>query len=229
MTRTEWPWHLLGLSPEASTAEIRRAYSRLLKQARPDDDPEGFQRLHSAYQAALAGIASEPVGPEAFLTAATSEPGFSAPRGEIHWAAPEPEPDDPLPMAEFLTALHEVASERPGELHAWLCGQPVLYSLRVREHISEGVLGFLASAEPLQPNALEDLLRFFGLDGVDQRTQPFLEDVQALRQRSRGAFGDSRQMEFRGNPRSGTLSPFPAALVLAGLYFVMQLAHCAAG
>ncbi len=45
---------LLGISANASEADVRRAYARKLKDFRPDEDPEGFQRLVSARDAALA-------------------------------------------------------------------------------------------------------------------------------------------------------------------------------
>jgi hypothetical protein len=48
------PFKILGLTRKASLIEVKRAYAKLLKTTRPDDDPEGFQRLHSAYTAALA-------------------------------------------------------------------------------------------------------------------------------------------------------------------------------
>ena len=47
-----WPWSELGLSGPSDLTEIRRAYAGLLKDNHPEEDPEGFQRLHSAYQAA---------------------------------------------------------------------------------------------------------------------------------------------------------------------------------
>lgn len=47
-----WPWSQLGLSGPAELPEIRRAYAERLKTTHPEDDPEGFQRLHSAYQLA---------------------------------------------------------------------------------------------------------------------------------------------------------------------------------
>ncbi|GAA6142184.1 J domain-containing protein [Hydrogenophaga sp. 5NK40-0174] len=47
------PYEVLGIGPEADERDIKRAYARLLKKTRPDDDPEGFQRLNEAYQAAL--------------------------------------------------------------------------------------------------------------------------------------------------------------------------------
>lgn len=47
-----WPWGELGLDGPASLKEVRRAYAQRLKETHPEEDPEGFQRLHEAYQAA---------------------------------------------------------------------------------------------------------------------------------------------------------------------------------
>jgi hypothetical protein len=46
-------WTVLGLSADADTRTIKRQYAALLKQTRPDEDPEGFQRLREAYEHAL--------------------------------------------------------------------------------------------------------------------------------------------------------------------------------
>lgn len=46
-------WDVLGLSPNADSRTIKRQYATLLKKTRPDDDPEGFQRLREAYEHAL--------------------------------------------------------------------------------------------------------------------------------------------------------------------------------
>lgn len=50
------PLDLLGVPPDAGEKEIKQAYASLLKQHRPDEDPDGFQRLNEAYQAAMACI-----------------------------------------------------------------------------------------------------------------------------------------------------------------------------
>ncbi|MBQ6207674.1 MAG: J domain-containing protein [Oscillospiraceae bacterium] len=47
-----WPWDALGLPGPAELSVIRQAYAQQLKRTRPDENPEGFQRLREAYQAA---------------------------------------------------------------------------------------------------------------------------------------------------------------------------------
>lgn len=47
------PFQQLGLRPDADTRSVKRAYARLLKEQRPEDDPLAFQDLHEAYQACL--------------------------------------------------------------------------------------------------------------------------------------------------------------------------------
>src|SRR5580704_9741033 len=51
-------WTLLGIAPTADVAAIRRAYAHKLKLTRPDEDPEGFQRLLQARDAALGDAAA---------------------------------------------------------------------------------------------------------------------------------------------------------------------------
>lgn len=47
-------WHELGTEATRDIREIRRVYAMRLKEAHPEDDPEGFERLRAAYEAALA-------------------------------------------------------------------------------------------------------------------------------------------------------------------------------
>jgi hypothetical protein len=49
-----YPWSVLGLSPQAGESEIKKAYARLLRLNRPDEDPEGFQALVEARDMAMA-------------------------------------------------------------------------------------------------------------------------------------------------------------------------------
>jgi TPR repeat protein len=46
-------WDRLGISATENKRDVKRAYAKLLKNCHPDDDPEGFQALNSAYKQAL--------------------------------------------------------------------------------------------------------------------------------------------------------------------------------
>lgn len=70
------PFVRLGLSADADEAQIKRAYARLLRITRPDDDPAGFQQLNDAYQRCLARARQRAV--------ATAEVGFDAPDRRGH-------------------------------------------------------------------------------------------------------------------------------------------------
>lgn len=47
------PFATLGLEENANGRQIKRAYADAIRQARPDEDPVGFQRINEAYRAAL--------------------------------------------------------------------------------------------------------------------------------------------------------------------------------
>lgn len=47
------PLEALGLARDADERAVKRAYAQRLRTTRPDEDPEGFQKLHEAYRAAL--------------------------------------------------------------------------------------------------------------------------------------------------------------------------------
>lgn len=49
---------ILGVEPEASEKDVRKAYARLAKATRPDTDPDGFARIRGAYEQALQHVKS---------------------------------------------------------------------------------------------------------------------------------------------------------------------------
>ena len=76
-------WYaLLDIPPDADERAIKRAYAAKLRTTRPDEDPEGFQRLNEAYQTALA-----------MLRHRLAQEAFAAPQGDAdpeHSAPAEP-------------------------------------------------------------------------------------------------------------------------------------------
>lgn len=48
-----WFWEVLGIEPTKDKTAIKRAYTKLARKTNPEDDPEGYSRLHDAYRAAL--------------------------------------------------------------------------------------------------------------------------------------------------------------------------------
>lgn len=53
MARRPYPWNILEIDPTDDERAIKSAYARKLKLTRPDEDPEGFQALVEARQAAM--------------------------------------------------------------------------------------------------------------------------------------------------------------------------------
>lgn len=53
-------WRVLGLEPTRDVAAIRRAYAQAARQFHPEEQPEEFQRVHTAYEKALDYARSAP-------------------------------------------------------------------------------------------------------------------------------------------------------------------------
>lgn len=47
------PWEILGIDHSATRKEVKKAYGKLIRKYRPDDDPVGFQQAREAYEVAL--------------------------------------------------------------------------------------------------------------------------------------------------------------------------------
>ncbi|WP_434113132.1 J domain-containing protein [Paraburkholderia caffeinilytica] len=123
-----WPWDVLGIAANADERTVRRAYARLLKQQRPDEDAEAFQRLRYAYESALQMAsqgATEKIG-EASVPTPGSTPGPVAapvsrttpaaqktpqPSGFIE-AQPEAQPREPNAFENAVQLWQDFAAQR---------------------------------------------------------------------------------------------------------------------
>ena len=122
--RDEWP--ILGLGPDATEADIRRAYAAQLRERRPDDDAARFQALRSEYESALA-----------------------AARSGVSWQPVTAAPARPLPTAVPPQPPPPVAVEEPPEAQALAVHAPDLFAsaeesaaaiAEIRRHLTDGDL-----------------------------------------------------------------------------------------
>ena len=102
-------FHLLGLAPDADERAIKRAYAARLKSSRPDEDPEGFQRLNQAYQAALAHCAAHCAAHGAVRRLLPLDP----PQLDPPRLDPPPHPRTPAPAAEAGPVVEDLPRTAP--------------------------------------------------------------------------------------------------------------------
>ncbi|RBP43789.1 hypothetical protein DES53_105188 [Roseimicrobium gellanilyticum] len=107
------PWQVLILDRHTATEkDVKAAYARLLKQHRPDSDPEGFRRVREAYEAALNWLrhrASQSLPEVSYVDTPVGEEGAQdgGGQGRNRLDLPVVFEDFPLP-AEAQEALTEV-------------------------------------------------------------------------------------------------------------------------
>ena len=225
-----WAFAALGLSPDADERAIKRAYATQLKTTRPDEDPEGFQQLNEAYQAALAqcrgtamrGSNAAPVAPLA--TGPSDVIDDSAPSRLRVTPAPAPMPASP-PVAPYRpsfggrkvawddpemwidlslrTAFHASATD----LRQWLLDQPVWWSLAEKPRFRPRLLAVFEARVPPMPRANFDALaEFFGFDRVEADLDH--AGLMALREAMDDAWIEIRDERFREGIRPSDPAPW---------------------
>lgn len=75
-------WDILGIGITTDKLEIKKAFAKLAHQISPEDDPDGYRRIHTAYKQALA-YASHAKDPKTGNGRMISGPGITISRREI--------------------------------------------------------------------------------------------------------------------------------------------------
>lgn len=190
------PFRILGVAVDADATQVKRAYARLLRTHRPDEDPAAFQRLHDAYQACLQEIQWRALEVEADDapwddTTAPVPPLHSADAAAdsaIDNALPERD-DDAFDPDALLDGLVAAASDPDVDMQAWLHAHPALYALDNKDAVAERLVWRLLE-DPPHPHRLAPILAFFELDVVNARYQRLDEAIQQLRAASAVAHGE---------------------------------------
>ncbi len=111
------PWQVLGLQPGSSLQEIRQAYARLLKQHRPDVDPEGFRRIRDAYEQLRASGAPRQRGADPAPRRQASAPA-PTPRSAVERRSPSPGPRRRASRPSFARRLRRALARAGPEERA---------------------------------------------------------------------------------------------------------------
>lgn len=189
------PFELLGLvADDADEADVKRAYARLLRTTRPDEDPDAFQRLHTAYKLALAHVSARTtnraVSPPAARVVAAEDsalPRKEAAAKDTHSSPPTlldatawPAPNLGMLADEIIRAA--VDTEQHEAFSSWLTARPEFWAIQVKQQVSRIVIHRLfQQPRPMSSYHLDALLHFFDLDHVLSGINPIA--LQQLRRR----------------------------------------------
>ncbi|MDO7898348.1 J domain-containing protein [Pseudomonas citrulli] len=173
-------WQLLSLTPDADERSIKRAYARLLKVHRPDENPHEFQRLREAYEASLAEARWRAQADEDIVEPPIAEPIAPAPEVmEIPAPAMALEPIEippairpPEPSLGQMEQWLAEGKERQlmDALRHWLNSE-WLVPFEHRQQFEQCVLDWLESAPQWSPAFFEGVCKAMGWD-EDQGNLP---------------------------------------------------------
>ncbi|MDQ0455894.1 hypothetical protein [Rhizobium paknamense] len=185
-------WHELGLEPTSDERAIKKAYALKLKTVRPDEDPQGFQRLNECYKAALAmakeglrraeeqSIQSVSVAislPEDLDNPVEPAPAHAPEQTErkdapkVRLDSPEPEIEQSpfrLDLNSFLRALlRHIKYDDLETFQQWLSQETASWPISLKTYIANDVLdALMAQEQALELDKFDHVVTFFQLNDV---------------------------------------------------------------
>lgn len=179
------PFAPLGLPPTANESDIKRAYARLLRQTRPDDDPEAFQQLHEAYKAALAYCRSRITENTASESRENLPPDVneSSPAAEAESAIPSSNDENVSPVDIAALCNEIIAIAERGDVSTikqWLADHAEHWSLSIKDSMGDYLLDQLDDHDPpISLACSQTLFEYFGFSRVLSGYDPmFLHGLQ---------------------------------------------------
>jgi hypothetical protein len=195
----KWAFDLLELPMDADAASIKRAYARLLRTKRPDEDPEAFQQLHVAYKTALAhanalAVTAPQRQENRVVLVKPEHKAPAAPAATVSPATTNPVPpvlsstsSVTIPLVNIPALADEViraaAETDDGKaILQWLQARPEFWSITTKQQAGQVVVHrMFQTPQAMSSNSLDALLRFFDLDHVLSGINPLT--LQQLRRR----------------------------------------------
>jgi hypothetical protein len=214
------PFKTLGLDKAADITQIKRAYAKLLRTHRPDEDAAAFQRLHEAYEACLeqarwreqgwdddeeydddedgidANNATEPAQTIVSVDAlfAPFDAGMRpADADEVADHGNGMHATDDFDASAFAEALLDrMRADTRQAVEAWLQAHDDLYSLDRKHALQAVVVDALEELDAATASRhFETVTRFFGLDTIAGTDGWLQHRLDAIQQR----FGDNAEFE----------------------------------
>lgn len=194
----KWAFDLLGLPVDTDVPSVKRAYARLLRTTRPDENPAEFQKLHTAYQMVLAHASRQqapPVAAHAGRADRVAPPATQATATAPVATTAESSPADVTAIPEIARVVRVsptqlatqvvrfvVENDNPPAIFRWLENRPEFWSLSVKQQTGQAVLNQLFHhPQAISPDGMDTVLHFFDLDQVLSGIDPFA--MQRLRMR----------------------------------------------